>query len=371
MQGSTFAKPFAHLLSRALIALVAVLLTTLVSAAEPPEVYGEISVEGFENLEKSTYDLAQFSDRYKATLEIANQDDVFRPGIVSVLDKKTGATLIQVKSDELVLDTDAKTGEVATNVHELPYGEQSVLIHEDFNFDGIKDLAVMDGQNSCYHGPSFQVFLGTADGFEHNDAFTELAQNYCGMFAIDPKSKQVSTMTKDGCCIHEMATYVIQKGEPVMQTQTVVDQTGASGLIEETDSENRNGKMVSTTRTLWSDDDGRQTLLAFKLAPSGKRIVVFTPGGSVGVYYAAVDDKDQVGLVYPQAEGEQFAYDSARHVLSFVRGDTTYRILGDDQGNAKAMQVEVRGKVTDLKLQPGKPEGSLLKVAKALEASAG
>ncbi|GAO96405.1 hypothetical protein PSA5_26825 [Pseudomonas syringae pv. actinidiae] len=49
--------------------------------------------------------------------------------------------MIRVQSDELVLGTDPKTGEVKTNVHELPYGEQSVLIYQDFNFDGIKDLA--------------------------------------------------------------------------------------------------------------------------------------------------------------------------------------------------------------------------------------
>ena len=356
---------------RCLIALIALFLPSFAMAGEAPETYGDMDTAAFDGLEKLTYNLQDFSDRYKATLEIGDQDDVFRPGIISVLDKKTGKTLMRVQSDELVLDTDAKSNEVTTNVHELPYGEQSVLIYEDFNFDGIKDLAVMDGQNSCYHGPSFQVFLGTSEGFAHSDSFTELAQNYCGMFSVDTKNRQLQTMTKDGCCMHEMATYSVEKGEPVMQTQTVVDQTGASGLIEETDSTNKDGKMVSTTRTVWSDDDERQILLAFQLAPSGKRVVLFKPGASDGVYYAAVDGQDNVGLVYPQTEGEQFSYDSTRHVLSFTRGDTTYRIMGDDQGTPTGMQVEIRGKMTDLKLQAGGRKGSLLKVAQALQANPG
>lgn len=370
MQVSIIQRFFPGGAGRDLVVLAAMMLSTLACAAETPQAYGEMDAAAFESAAKSTFSLQDFSERYRATLEVSAQDDVFRPGIIKVYDKKSGATLIQVQSDELVLDTNAKTGEVKANVHELPYGEQSVLIYEDFNFDGIKDLALMDGQNSCYHGPSFQVFLGTADGFRHSDSFTDLAQNNCGMFGFDAKSKQISTMTKDGCCMHEMATYSIRNGEPYLETQTEIDQTSPSGLIEETQSQNKNGKMVSTTRTLWEDDEQRKILLAFKLAPSGKRIFIFTPGFSDTVYYAAVDGKDQVGLIYPEVDAEQFDYDSARHILSFVRGDTTYRILGDGQGVPKSMQVEVRGKITELKLLPEPAEGSLDKVAAALKAVA-
>lgn len=349
--------------------LVGLLLPALACAAAAPDSYGEMDSAKFEGAAKSTYSLQKFSERYRATLEISDEDEVFRPGIISVYDKKSGAALIQVQSDELVLDTNPKTGEAKANVHELPYGEQSVLIYEDFNFDGIKDLAIMDGQNSCYHGPSFQVFLGTADGFEHSDSFTELAQSYCGMFGFDAKSRQLSTMTKDGCCMHEMATYSVHNGEPVIETQTVIDQTSQSGLIKETQSQNKNGQMIETTRTLWEDDEQRKVLLAFKLAPSGQRIVVFNSGISDTLYYAAVDGKNQVNLVYPETEDEHLDYDSAGHILSFVRGDTTYRILGDAQGVVKSMQVVVRGKATELKLQPGSVEGTLSAVEAALKAS--
>lgn len=348
---------------------IALLMPLLASAASAPAVYGEMDAEAFQDMPRTTYDLQAFAERYRATLEISSQDEVFRPGIIRVYDKHSGAELIQVRSDELVLDTDAKTSQVKANVHELPYGEQSVLIYDDFNFDGIKDLAVMDGQFSCYHGPSYQVFLGTAEGFRHSEAFTDLAQSYCGFFDYDAKTQRVSTMAKSGCCSHWFTTYIIRNGEPVVETETTIDANGAAGLPKETRWQDVDGKRVSSTRTLWDKADEMQTLLAFRLAPSGKRIILFRWGEGSPVYYVAVDNKDEVGLVYPEAESEVFEYDAAGHVLSFVRGDTTYQIVGDKQGKPKNMAVVIRGKSTELKLLPGPVEGSLNRVGQALQDS--
>ncbi|KAA8699458.1 hypothetical protein F4W70_26745 [Pseudomonas cannabina] len=345
------------------------MLATLTSFAAALTTYGEMDVAAFEKSPRTTYTVQDFSDRYRATLDISASDETFRPGVISVYNKADGAQLIRVQSDELVLGTDSKTGKVKTNVHELPYGEQSVLIYQDFNFDGIKDLALMDGQNSCYHGPSYQVFLGTADGFRHSDSFTRLAQNNCGLFSVDEKTRKIETMTKDGCCWHQTSTYTVRNGEPVLETQTVLDHTGGSGLPTETVSRNQNGKMTHTTRVVWEEDEQREILLSFRLAPSGKRIVLFRSGAASPVFYAAVDSKNQVELLFPQAKGEQLKYDDASHVVSFMRGDTAYRIVCDAKGAPTAMQVVARGKTTELKLLAEPAQGSLNKVAEALKAA--
>nr|WP_163000496.1 hypothetical protein [Pseudomonas viridiflava] len=356
---------------RALAMLSGLMLSTLASAADTQKTYGEMDAAAFDKAARKTYALQDFSDQYRATVEVAATDETFRPGVINVYGKDSDKPLIRVQSDELVLDTDAKTGKVKANVQELPYGEQSVLIYKDFNFDGIKDLALMDGQNSCYHGPSFQVFLGTANGFKHSDSFTKLAQENCGIFGVDEKKREISTMTKDGCCWHQMATYSIRNGEPFLETETVIDHTGGSGLPTETVGVNKNGKMVRTTSLVWDEDDQREILLSFKLAPSGKRVVLFRSGAGGPVFYAAIDAKNQVGLLYPQADTERFEYDAATHALSFVRGDTTYRILGDAKGAPKSMQVVARGKTTELKLLAEPAKGSLDEVAEAIKASAG
>lgn len=120
---------------------------------------------------------------YGAVTLTGREDEVFKAGYIRVYNRKTRQKIVEIKSDELTLDV--QDGKVKTNVKELSYGEQSLLIYEDFNFDGRKDLALMDGQNSCYHGPSFQIFLAQGETFKLNPALTRLAQDYCGMFEVD------------------------------------------------------------------------------------------------------------------------------------------------------------------------------------------
>lgn len=360
MRASPFPRTLVRLLACGLAAFASL-------SAFATETFGELDSAHFQSLPRATYPLENFSERYRATLEISDQDEVFRPGIISVYDKHSGATLIQVRSEELVLDQQTGSEEVRANVHELPYGEQSVLIHQDFNLDGIKDLALMDGQFSCYHGPSYQVFLGSADGFRHSAAFTELAQNYCGLFEVDEKTREISVFTKDGCCWHEFSTYALENGEPVLRTRSAIGHNDPSGLVVETLGENRDGKLVSSTRRYWNTEDPPTVLLAFRLAPAGKRIILFESPNDAKPAYVALDKSDEAVLLYPEKDGERIVYDAASRQLSFARGDTTYRILGDGEGKPTKMQVEVRGKVTDLKLLPGEVEGSLDQVARLLQ----
>jgi len=56
-------------------------------------------------------------------------------GAIVIYDKKTGREVIKVSSDELAFDHPAD-GKVAANIKELPYGEQSVIMYDDFNLTG-------------------------------------------------------------------------------------------------------------------------------------------------------------------------------------------------------------------------------------------
>lgn len=352
-------------LPRTLVRLLSCGLAALLPlCAIATESRGELDSARFQGLPRATYPLENFSERYRATLEIAEQDDVFRPGIISVYDKQGGPALVQVSSEELVLDQQPGSEEVRANIHELPYGEQSVLVYQDFNLDGIKDLALMDGQFSCYHGPSYQVFLGTADGFRHSESFTRLAQEYCGLFSVDEQAREVNTFTKDGCCWHESSTFALVNGEPELKVRASVGQNDPSGLIVETLEENRNGKLVSSIHRYWNSDNPPEVLLSFRLAPAGKRIVLFKSPNDGKPAYVALEKGDEAVLLYPEKDGERIEQDGQG--VSFVRGDTTYRIIADEQGKPLKMQVEVKGKVTDLKLMPGGVEGSLDKVVAAL-----
>jgi hypothetical protein len=151
------------------------------------------------------YPIGHFSNEFRATVTVEDSAEVFRSGAISVFERRTGRRLLRVTSSELAFEVEA--GEVQPDLQALPSGRQSVLVYEDFDFDGRPDLAIMDGQKSCYHGPSFQVFLRRGQGFRKSAAFTRLAQRHCGMFTVDARAKRLFTVTKSGCCSHERATW--------------------------------------------------------------------------------------------------------------------------------------------------------------------
>lgn len=95
------------------------------------------------------------------------------------------------------------------NLIEL-YGENnSGIVFDDYNFDGREDLAVRNGNEGGYGGPSYDVFLSSkrTGKFVRHQALTRLASENLGLFTVDKKAKQLETFTKSGCCWHETTRY--------------------------------------------------------------------------------------------------------------------------------------------------------------------
>jgi hypothetical protein len=292
------------------------------------------------------YEIGPFSDELKATLTIEDSAEVFRPGAVSVFERKSGRRLLHVTSDELTLDS--VDGKVPVNQN-LPYARQSVLIYDDFDFDGRPDLAIMDGQRSCYHGPSFQIFLRRGERFVKSGAFTRLAQEYCGMFGVDAKAKHLLAFSKNGCCFHVAYTFVVVNRAPqLLGTVTEsVDMSSPAYLERET-----SGARALTERLLLApQDSGRQPLLAFDLVgPQQKHVEVFASDGSLD-YALVVGPEQRVEFSYrlhvqnkqsDKAQAPPFVWDAARGELSFKNGP--YRYVVHDSPERLGVSVHVRGK---------------------------
>ena len=162
-----------------------------------------------------TYDVENFSDDYSGKIYFSDTTEVFSKGWIAIFDKKTTKQIIFEASEELSFDAQAHGNKIIVNIQQLPYGEQSHILYNDFNFDGLKDFAIMDGQNSCYHGPSYKIYLASSEGVKLNDNFTELAQGYCGMFEVDTTTKTIHTMLKSGCCWHQFSEFKVINNIPV------------------------------------------------------------------------------------------------------------------------------------------------------------
>ncbi len=268
-----------------------------------------------------------FSDRYEAKVCLKDPQAVFSDGWVAVYDKKSGKELLKVRSEDLAADF--VDDEVEANVHERPYGKQNVLIYEDFNFDGQKDLAISDGNHSCYGGPSYQIYLADADGFSLSKGFTKLAQDYCGMFAVNDEDQTLSTMTKSGCCWHQFSTFKVKDNKPYPLKIIEEDASGMGVTIDYTVSERKNGKMIDRyyqklDKAVFTNEDGTyadnlMTIYTFK---NGKKMYLFYDSGLEKDYYAFTDARGRVELLY---DGE-IRKSIKDHCVEFENKGVTYKI---------------------------------------------
>lgn len=323
---------------------------------------GLISVVGFS---QTTFEIKGFSEKYEGVLTLVDgyEEEVFKKGVIAIFDSKSQKKLFEIESEELTFDLD-NDNSVRTNVVELPYGEQSILICQDFNFDGIKDLAVMDGQFSCYHGPSFQVYLDIDNKLIHSPEFTRLAQEYCGMFSVDYDTKTIHTMTKSGCCWHQFSSFKVVDNKP---TPILVVDENAMDFPFHTTTITRweDAKKIETIeKTIDLEYEGIRQVLSFTLLKSQKKVVVYALNGQV-LNYVLIRPDSTVEFSYPSTfayESPDFIINAMEDTLGFKNEEATYKIYEvRRQGKVEkiGIQVLINGKAYDLKGDVGSLSGSL------------
>jgi hypothetical protein len=156
------------------------------------------------------FEIKGASKNYDARLEVEKcGEGSCRGDATFALFRKGASKPFQIVKIE---DTEFMTEEVRKTNSKQMYSYQSVIFFEDYNFDGREDLAVRDGNNGGYGGPTYKVYLFSpqAKRFVYNAAFTDLAQGvYLGMFHVDKKKKTLRNFSKSGCCWHEMEEFAV------------------------------------------------------------------------------------------------------------------------------------------------------------------
>lgn len=315
---------------------------------------------------QKTFDVQDFSEDYYGKVHLEQPTEVFSKGWVAIYQKNTNKQLIKINAEELIGETE--DGKIKANVRELPYGEQSAIIYEDFNFDDIKDFAIMDGQNSCYHGPSFQIYLGSTvkNKFVLSPSFTKLAQEYCGMFEVDKSAKKLSTMTKSGCCWHQFSEYVVVNNAP--KAVKIVEDDAMKFPFSMLSTETWNGKrMVKTVERKVDFENGDlKKLFSFKTA-DGREIVLFSY--ETMLYYAFFNKAGSVDLAYPTDSNDEepkFTVDSKENptTLSFTNKNAVYKIYAKS-GERVGVSVSVNGKQSEISGDVKSASGNLRSIADA------
>jgi hypothetical protein len=191
-------------------------------------------------LAQHTFDLKNASKYFDVKVKVEKCDDFSCDGKATFSFYKKGVTkayqVIDLPETHMEFNEDDKPLVNTT----LLYDAQSVINVDDFNFDGMEDIAICDGTNGSYSGPSYRIYLSSraAGKFVFNQKFTDLAY-HLGMFTVDKKAKTLETFDKSGCCWHTTERYKVIANRPVKVYEMVEDATGFD--------EKANMRIVKTT----------------------------------------------------------------------------------------------------------------------------
>jgi len=302
--------------------------------------------------------IKNFSEKYYAKVISRPDSPVY---YISVYEKGTNKRLIRAVAEQINSDLIDDNNQLIPNVKELPYGDQSVLIYEDFNFDGIKDFAIMNGFLSCYSGPSFDIYLFTKNTFTYNASFSELSNNNCGMFQTDTQKKRLLTMTKSGCCWHQYTEYIVKNDVPVVVKTVVEDATGnrVPYFVEVTTHEMRGCNMKETVK-LYMPYVDVDTVLSFKLKKNKKTVCVFSQDSVL--YYTLLRQDGSIEFSWPTPYyddktetliTDSMHYNAANKTLGFKNKDVYYEIYKE------GVKVKMPGQELTLEGDPAGVKGDL------------
>lgn len=189
---------------------------------------------------QKTFELKDASKYFDIKVKVAKCEDGSCRGEATFSFYKKGSDkayqVIEMEDTYIDLGDEGKPSVNET----LLYDKQSVINIDDFNFDGMEDVAISDGTNGSYGMPSYDVYLSSksAGKFVLNKALSELAHGL-GMFEVNKKKKTLTTFNKSGCCWHITEEYSVINNKPVKIFEEVEDATIANS-----------NKVKITTKTL-------------------------------------------------------------------------------------------------------------------------
>jgi hypothetical protein len=178
---------------------------------------------------QTTFDIKDASKFFDVKVQVASCEDGFCKGKAIFSFFKKGQIqpyqVINLPDTSIQL---AENGQPLRNVS-LLYDAQSVINVGDYNFDGMEDVALCDGSNGSYGGPSYRIYLSSraAGKFVYNKGLSDLG-GHLGMFTVDKKGKTLETFDKSGCCWHITERYKVVNDRPVKVFEEVEDATSAS-----------------------------------------------------------------------------------------------------------------------------------------------
>jgi hypothetical protein len=167
---------------------------------------------------------------------------------------KSPFQVLRLPNVEIYKDTIAYNPKINEKPRGL-YEEEYSFVFQDFDFDGRDDLAICNGRNGGYGGPSYNVYLfnNRLRQFVENRRLSKLTEDkYLGLFLIEPKKRRLLAFSKSGCCYHETEVYKVLNGRPILVEKEIEDATGETVVV--TTRKLIKGKWVKSVRRGQKED---------------------------------------------------------------------------------------------------------------------
>ena len=176
---------------------------------------------------QKTFELKNASKYFDIKIVVATCEDDYCSGKATFsFYKKGGSTPYQVITlPDTQVQLEGSNGKPLVN-DTLLYDEQSVINIDDYNFDGMEDVAICTGGHASYGMPSYNIYLSSraAGKFVYNRELSRLG-SHLGMFTVDKKNKTLETFDKSGCCWHITERYKVVNDRPIKVFEEVEDAT--------------------------------------------------------------------------------------------------------------------------------------------------
>ncbi|MEH3112771.1 XAC2610-related protein [Pedobacter terrae] len=189
------------------------------------------------------------SDQYKAKIFVDKCEGNACSGkaTIMVYDKVTNREIDTFHSEDLDFGLkevqNAKLGWLELGKYQTP------LIFGDFNFDGLEDIAIRNGNKGTYSSPSYDIYLSSKENkFLKNEELTKLASENLGMFDIDKKTKQIATHQKDGCCFDKTVNYRFNAKNLPYEDSSIIEDSSIADVVTVITQKIVDGKVKKTVQ---------------------------------------------------------------------------------------------------------------------------
>lgn len=292
---------------------------------------------------QTSFIIDDFSSKFYAKIFIDDSSNsIEKFGKTTIYKKTDNTVLIAVDSVSYIHDF-INNKEKITDNGKLKYSKQSLIIFDDFNFDKLPDIAIFNGNYSCYSGPSYEVYLYKNNQFEYNQDFTNLVINNCGFFEVNTSEMQLATFTKSGCCFHSSSKYKVVNDFPVEIEREESTYLSHPSFLQVSKYKLVNDSLNSiSSKTFYDPVEGDVAeVLSFELEKNKKKVVVFS-SENFNLNYVLLKSKDEVEFNFPVLKNDvqNNTFTFTINLLSFTNKKVKYEIF-QEISNKKITKIGI------------------------------